>query len=118
MEKLLTLIFLSLFTISVSAQDSLCVFKVNGSIILKSNNEIASLKKGDFITKNDDVSIKGNSSFTAISSEGVAYKLAKNGKYNFNSVLDHPYEVNSGSVSRKYFQLVWKEFMNKKFIIH
>ena len=117
MEKLYPIKYISLITLvfcclSVGkAQDTLMVFKVNGSPILKVNDSLKSLSKGSKISSNAIVSLKANDDLLLINEKGACYKIDEPREYKFSEVLNHPVAEDNSSFTKKYFTYVWNQFV-------
>ena len=113
MEKSIVVIIFCCFTFLLKAQDSLCVFKLNGSAYVKTTNKLQPLSKGKFINKNQTLILDSSSKLTAINASGEAYKVESNGQYKFKDILKLKTQQ-SGSLTSKYFKVIWDEFVKKE----
>ena len=113
MEKSFTIILIGLFSLVVNAQDSLCVFKIDGVALAKFDNAKKPIKKGDFLDEKNTVYLTSPSHLTLINSNGEAFKLADVGAYSYNDILKNKHVENQKSLTSKYFKMIWKELTNK-----
>lgn len=100
-------------SLQISAQDSLCVFKVNGSVISKTINTIKQLTKGDYLNNSSKVTMGPEAYILAIDKQGHAYTLNKKGSYKFSQILENRKNDEKSSLTSKYFKIVWNEILNK-----
>lgn len=113
MGKLFIKIVLFLFFIQISyAQDSLCVYKVSGVVIL--NKKTKSLSKGRIIYKKDIVKLSAKSKLVAIDNEGSLFELNKLGSYAFSSIVKNKKAAEKSGLTSKYFKFVWSELTHEK----
>jgi hypothetical protein len=102
------------FVFGVNAQDSLCIYKLNGESYIKSGTNYKRIKKGNFIKNGSTVVLKHSSNFTAISYDGLVYKLNKSGNYDYKDILQlNEFKTKSGLTS-KYFKLIWTQLTQKE----
>ena len=114
MEKLLIRCLIGLMVISpVFAQDSLCVIDLKGSAYLKMRSSMEPLGKGSFVN-NKAVLMLQETDVTAIDAKGQAYQLKGSGEYPYRELLENKVLEKGGSLTAKYFKLIWEEFMNKE----
>lgn len=111
MGKSFVIAFLLCFSLGLSAQDSLCVFKVNGSAYSKLNGKLTPITKGAFISSTSSVIVNKSSKITAINSKGEAFQLGQSGEYSFKKILEHKALENEKSLTSKYFKLIWDELL-------
>jgi len=98
----------------IYAQDSLCVFNVNGNAFVKTDRKIMPLKKGALLNKNVEILVKSPSEITLINANGEAYKIERVGDYKFNDIINKGRIKDQKSLTSKYFKLVWDEFLQKE----
>lgn len=113
MGKSFIIITLTCFTISLSAQDSLCVFNVKGSAYSKIKSELKPITKGMFITEKSTLLVNESSEITTINSEGNAYQIKNAGEYKYNNILEHHTLEKAKGLTSKYFKLIWDELLKK-----
>lgn len=113
MEKLFikVVFFLLLFQIT-AAQESLCVYKVNGTVTL--NKKAKSLTKGVLIQKNDNIKLSSKSKLILIDDKGSVFELNKPGSYAFSTILKNKKNTESSGLTAKYFSFIWSELTNEK----
>ena len=117
MEKLYSIKYISLITLVLcclsvgNAQNSLMVFKVNGSPILKVNDSLKSLSKGSQISSNASITLNANDDLLLINEKGNCYKINEPREYLFSEVLNNPVAVDNSSFTKKYFTYVWDQFV-------
>ena len=97
----------------VFAQDSLCVFKTKGTVLLKSINIKETLVKGDFILLKSKLSVLSKSEISLIDAKGSIYFINKEGDYSFNEVFKHEKTKQNSSLTLDYFKYVWSELLYK-----
>ncbi|RNC86710.1 MAG: hypothetical protein ED556_04635 [Winogradskyella sp.] len=97
---------------SAFTQDSLCVFKVNGSVLKTSANAIQVVKKGDYIIRSDKFVLDNASNILSIDKLGNAYVLNQKGNYSFKDFISNKESKSSSGLTSKYFKLIWKELRN------
>ncbi|WP_370001144.1 hypothetical protein [Winogradskyella sp.] len=113
MEKSFTLILIGLLSLVSTAQDSLCVFKIDGNALAKFDTSNKPIKKGDVLAEKNTVYLTSPSKVTLINSKGEAFKLTNAGTYHYNDILRNEYIENQKSLTSKYFKMIWKELTNK-----
>ncbi|WP_445908660.1 hypothetical protein [Yeosuana sp.] len=113
MEKLFikVVFFLLLFQIT-AAQESLCVYKVNGTVTL--NKKTKSLSKGMLIQKKDNIKLSSKSKLILIDDKGSVFALNKPGSYTFKTILTSKKNTESSALTAKYFSFIWSELTNEK----
>ena len=79
------------------SQDTLCVYKVKGTALLKINNTQATLKKGTLIPKKSLVNILPQTEITAIDNNGNTYLVNVEGTYNLNQLLNFKAKQNKSN---------------------
>jgi hypothetical protein len=112
MEKLFIAVIVLFVCFTTNAQDSLCVFKINGSAFNKTKTSLKPITKGTFIHKKEALLLDEKSSITAINASGDAYKLEGVGEYKFQQILNNKIIPESRSLTSKYLKLIWKELTN------
>lgn len=105
------LIFLCFFQYGF-AQDSLCVYHIEGTIFLQSSTESKPLFKGDLLTKKDKLKLLPESQLTAIDNTGKVYTAANQGIYSFDDLLGSLQQDEHSSLTTKYFKYIWDELLN------
>jgi hypothetical protein len=113
MEKSVIIILICCFSITLKAQDSLCVFNIKGSAYNKISNGIKVVTKGSFITSKTTLIVSEFTKIVAINSIGDAYKIEADGNYNFDEIIMCKMNA-SKNLTTKYFKLIWSEFTKKK----
>ena len=113
MEKSVIIIVICCFSLTMNAQDSLCVFNIKGSAYHKILNAIKPVTKGSFITSKTTLIVNKFAKIVAINSKGEAYKIEAVGNYNFNDIIKCKIKA-SKSLTVQYLKLIWNEFINKK----
>ncbi|MBT8257654.1 MAG: hypothetical protein KJO49_04220, partial [Bacteroidia bacterium] len=114
MEKLFTrFIVVLLLSSPVLAQDSLCVFDLKGAAYLKIQASLEPLGKGSFVGKQSILMLQ-ETDVTAIDASGRAYQLKGSGEYPYKEILKNKVLEKGGSLTAKYFKLIWDEFLNKE----
>jgi hypothetical protein len=113
MAKYSYLIFFLFVQFAIS-QDTLCVFRVNGSVLKLNSGQIQPLKKGDYIVKSDKIMLEEASNILTIDKNGVAYMLGKKGSHSFSNVLSNKETKTKSGLTSKYFKLIWRELKRAK----
>ena len=98
---------------AVYAQDSLCVFDLKGSAYLKMQASIQPIGKGSFVNSKSIIMLE-QTDVTAIDASGQAYQVKGSGEYPYKEILKNKVLEKGGSLTAKYFRLIWEEFMNKE----
>ena len=109
-----TFIIVSLFCQCILAQDSLCVFKANGSVLKVNSGKIQSVKKGDYLINADRLVVDNSADVLAIDKQGHAYVLNAKGDYSFKNLLSKKQTKTSSGLTSKYFKLIWNELRDTK----
>ena len=113
MEKLFIKIILVLLVSQIiSAQDSLYVYRVNGSVY--KNNDTKTLRKGNLIYKKDILILSENSQLIAIDNIGSIFEINKKGKYTYSRLLKNIKETETSGLTTKYFKFIWSELAHEK----
>lgn len=105
--------FISLITTLTYGQDSLCVFKMEGTAYLKLAASMEPLKKGRFLNASATVMLPSTADITAIDATGKAYQLTASGEYGYDQVLQHGVIEKQHSMTTKYLKVIWNELLNK-----
>jgi len=95
------------------AQDSLCVFNINGSVYAQTAGSLLPISKGMFLNKSTKVMLGESSGITAINDEGSAYQIKTAGEYKYASILRQKALKDSEGLSSKYFKFIWNEMAGK-----
>ncbi|AFU68183.1 hypothetical protein P700755_001246 [Psychroflexus torquis ATCC 700755] len=97
----------------VLAQDSLCVFKTKGIVLIESINIKKSLIKGDFIKPKSNLSVLPNSEISVIDANGHIYFINKAGDYSFNELYKYEKTKQGSNLTSDYFKYIWSELLDK-----
>ena len=95
------------------SQDTLCVYKVKGTAILKINNAQTTLKKGALIPQKSLVNVLPQTEITAIDNNGNTYLVNVEGTYNLKHILNFKAKQNKSNFTASYFKHVWQDLRNK-----
>jgi hypothetical protein len=111
-KSLVTIIFLLIIGNYLSrGQDSLCVFKSKGIVLLASKNTKIPLTKGNFIKPKGKLSVLEKSEITLIDANGHLYFIEKKGTFSFQQVLKHEKTQQKANLTLDYFKYVWNELV-------
>lgn len=113
MGKSFTIILISFFALVTNAQDSLCVFKIEGVALAKFDKAKKPIKKGDILNEKNTVYLNSISNLTLINSDGKVFNLESTGAYNYSDILKNEYVENQKGLTSRYFKMIWKELTNK-----
>lgn len=111
MEKSVIVIFIFYFSLTLKAQDSLCVFNIKGNAYCKISDSLKTLTIGAFITNKTTLIVDNFTKIVAVSARGETYKIEASGNYNFDAIKKLKTN-NAQSLTTKYFKLIWDEFLN------
>lgn len=111
MEKSIALLILMSFSFWVIGQDDLCVFETQGAGILMKEGNVSPVMKGDLINKKSTLTLGSAATLIAINKQGDAYKVMQEGDYSYKDLLQHSASKEDGSLTKKYFKLVWNEIV-------
>ncbi|WP_406685486.1 hypothetical protein N1F78_07145 [Seonamhaeicola sp. MEBiC1930] len=103
------LVFFLLCVQFIGAQDTLCVYKSKGTLLLENNGKLKPIKKGDFIDKYHLVNVPPHAELTAIDNSGNAYLVNVHGKYSFKNILNFKIKQKNTSFTASYFKHIWNE---------
>ena len=95
------------------SQDTLCVYKVKGTAILKINNAQTTLKKGALIPQKSLVNVLPQTEITAIDNNGNTYLVNVEGTYNLKHILNFKAKQIKSNFTASYFKHVWQDLRNK-----
>ncbi|MFY0713464.1 hypothetical protein J1D01_07285 [Seonamhaeicola sp. NFXS20] len=110
MAKLFVKLVFLLFCVQpLCAQNSLCVYKTKGTLLIEDKGTQTSLKKGALINKKSLVHVLPQSELTTIDNNGNSYKINVDGKYNFSNLLNFKVKDNKSSFTSTYFKHIWEE---------
>lgn len=96
------------------SQDSLCVYRFEGDILLKSPQSTKPISKGDIVTKEYILNLFPKSQITVIDKEGNIFKRDQEGLCDFNTLLLSKFEGKTSSLTTKYFKFIWDELLNRE----
>ena len=103
------LLFISILTYS---QDKLCVIETTGNPHIQNKTEYKSINKGDVFNKNLILQLENAEAIKLIDEKGELYQLDAPGSYTLNKVLEHKKINEKASVTKKYFNYLFKKMMN------
>tara|TARA_R110001606_G_scaffold68010_1_gene155279 strand:+ start:32929 stop:33708 length:780 start_codon:yes stop_codon:yes gene_type:complete len=95
------------------AQDSLCVFKTKGVVLMEFLHQKKPLSKGDFIPQHSKLSVLSNSEITVLNANGNVYFIDKAGNYTFKNLITFKDKAQNASVTTNYFKYIWNELVGK-----
>ena len=98
----------------VFGQDSLCVFKTKGIVLMDFLHQKKPITKGDFILRNSKVSVLAKSEITVIDAKGSVYFIDKTGDYQFKDILKHQKKTQDSNLTSGYFKYIWSELLGEK----
>lgn len=101
------------FSYSLQAQNSLCVYAIKGSITVERSGKYMTLKKGDIINTSDKVKIGEKSQITAIDNSGSTYLFSEPGRYDFKKLVTSNPQKNTSGLTSKYFRYIWQELTHQ-----
>ena len=114
MEKSVIIIYMFCICLAATAQDSLYVHSVQGTVLQTTTswqNSLSPIYKGGLITQHTLLDLKNNSSLSAISKKGDVYTIKGPGRFKTSHLLKNKQGHNPDNLTQKYFAYIWKEFM-------
>ncbi len=111
--RLIGFITCLLFTTIGFCQDSLCVFKIEGSAFIKMQSELSQVKKGNFLNNIGEILLQDQSHVTAIDNAGRVYQLNESGAYKYSELLKNRIDNNKSNFTKEYFKIIWDELIHR-----
>ena len=112
-KSFIRLIFILGYCNIVFAQDSLCVFKTKGVVLMEFLHQKKPLSKGDFIPQKSTLSVLSNSEITVLDANGNVFFIDKAGNYTFKNLITFKDKTQNSSVTTNYFKYIWNELVGK-----
>ena len=108
-------ILLSLFiSIGIHAQQSLVIYHVNGSAMVKVGNDVMPAKRGGTFKNPGTLQLKPSSSVMLVDEAGRSLQLEKPGDYSFQKISELLKKAKQDELTRKFFAYVYQNFLYKK----
>jgi hypothetical protein len=112
-KSFIRLIFILGYCNIIFAQDSLCVFKTKGVVLMEFLHQKKPISKGDFIPQKSKLSVLSNSEITVLDANGNVYFIDKAGKYTFKNLITFKGKAQNSSMTTNYFKYIWNELVVK-----